>query len=212
MAGQSVGRMNIKQVRKLWCHFSGFSSLLVGLVILSGGCAPQKPVYDFTPPAGKTGLVCIQRCGVQLNQCKQRATQQQNQCLARARQQAVVEMPGRLAAYETNITAWETAIRRYERDMHFYDFRRRHARVIRHADCRGKDKDKRNCRPRRAYYPYGAFWSDLPNYPGDAPRRPTLQSVQAEIAAKNCGDAALQQCEANYRQCFTSCGGTVKQR
>ncbi len=193
---------------------SGLKSLLAGLVLnllMLGGCAPQKPVYDFTPPAGETGRICIQRCDTQLNQCKQHVAQQYNQCLVRARQQAVVEMPGRLAAYEKNITAWEMAIRRYERDRRFYELRRHHLRVIRPANCHDKDKGKHDCRP-RWIYPYRAYWPDWPDYPGDAPRRPTLKTVQAEIAAQNCNDAALLSCAANYRQCFSHCGGTVRQR
>lgn len=186
--------------------------LLAGLLL--SGCAPQKPQYEFIPPASKAGLQCLQRCQAQATQCKNQITQQKNQCLVRARQQAVSELPGRIAAYDKAIVAWEAAMDRYERELSLYELQVRHTRMMRSlsaANCRDRrGRDKRDCRPRRIY-PYSVFWSDRPDYPGDAPRRPTLKTVQAEIAAKNCGQNT-DQCQANYRQCYSACGGTVKVR
>jgi hypothetical protein len=188
-------------------------TILLAALFLTG-CAPQKPEYEFIPPASKAGLQCLQRCQAQATQCNNLITQQKNQCLVRARQRAVTELPGRVAAYDKAIVAWEAAMDRYERELSLYELQVRHTRMVRSisaANCRDRrDKDKRDCRPRRIY-PYSVFWSDRPDHPGAAPRRPTLKTVQADIAAENCGQTT-QQCETRYRQCYTRCGGTVRQR
>lgn len=182
------------------------------VVLLSGCAVPQSPEYEFIPPASAAGLQCLQRCDVQTTQCKSRVTQQESQCLAGARQQAVTELPGRLAVYENAIAAWELSMQRYERAMRLYDLQVGHARIMRNLSasrCRDRDgKDKRDCRPPRLP---GVFLPERPLYPGKAPRRPTLQMVQTEIAARRCGQAA-DQCAPAYRQCYTACGGTVKTR
>ena len=197
--------MRLMRFKAVWL------AAMAGLVLTA--CAPQKPRYEFVPPASASGMACVQQCTAQQRQCGQRVTQQHNQCLVRARQQAVTELPGRLAAYEKNIVAWEAAMRRYERDMDLYELQRRHSRIMHELSverCREREgKGKRDCRPLRPLSS-GLFFSDRPVYPGKAPRRPTLQNVQAEIAAEQCSKST-EVCENTYRQCYTGCGGTVKQ-
>lgn len=184
------------------------------LLVLAGCAAPQKPTYDFIPPASKAGLTCLQHCQSQSSACERKVDLLAGQCLVRAGQKAKIEMPGRIAAYEKSLAVWEKAIRRYERDVSMYELQMRHYRVMNHLSypgCRdSKGKKIRNCR-RRGSLLRSPFWSDRPVFPGKAPMRPTLKRVQAEIAGKECSQQKAQ-CAINYRQCYTGCGGTVKVR
>lgn len=186
-----------------------------GLLLVMAGCAaPQKPAYDFIPPASKAGLACLQSCQAQSAVCERKVDLLVNQCVVKAGQQARTELPGRLAAYENSLVAWEAAVRRYERDVSMYELQMRHYRMMNHLSypgCRDKKgKVIRDCRPRGSLL-RSPFWSDRPVFPGKMPPRPTLNSVQAEIAGKTCNQQK-DQCVADYRQCYTGCGGTVKLR
>lgn len=189
--------------------------ILIGIALLLTACAPQKyqTRYAYTPPAERSGTVCIQRCSAQQNQCKKRFTVITQQCLQRARQQAKLEMPGRLAAYEQALTVWEARARHYERDLRLYRLKRRSYSILHEVarDCRRGSKRhgyEHDCRRRHLPRWRGSVWLDEPVYPGGAPRRPTLETVTRTIATKTCGQE--NQCVVNYNQCYSSCGGTVK--
>lgn len=188
--------------------------ILAGIALCLTACAPQKyqTRYQYTPPAGQGGAACIQRCTTQQNQCKQRFTAITKQCGQRAQQQARLELPGRIAAYEQALDAWEARVRHYERDLRLYRLRR-HSYSILHEvarDCRRGTKrhgHAHDCKRRLPRW-RSRIWLDEPIYPGKAPRRPTLASVTRAISAKTCNQQS--QCAVNYQQCYSGCGGTVK--
>lgn len=187
---------------------------LGGLLVVVGCTAPRKIEYDFIPPASSAGLACLQRCDVSARQCEAKLQSAVNQCWVQAGRQAKIELPGRIAAYENSLRVWEAAMRNYERDISMYELQMRHYRLMEplsYQDCYDRHgKRIRNCR-RSRHHLRTPLWSARPVFPGEAPKRPTFERVQADIAAKTCGRKS-DQCEVSYQQCYTRCGGTVKAR
>jgi len=185
-------------------------ALLVFISLLSACVAPPqyKTEYQLIPPQSANGQACIAQCEQRVQACEQQFTQQVKQCALRAAQQAKQEMPGRLAQWEQSIAVWEQYARRYERDLDFYEIKRRHRRLTRdlyYDDCRRDNDEDRDCR--RPLLFYDDDWLDRPRSPGPPPKRPTLESVTAQIQQKSC--AKQSPCSERFRQCFASCGGTV---
>lgn len=189
-------------------------ALLMFISLLSACVAPPqyKTEYQLIPPQSANGQACIQQCEQRVQACEQQFTQQVQQCAVQAAQQAKQEMPGRLAQWEQSIAVWEQYARRYERDLDFYEIKRRHRRLMRDSyydNCRRDnsedDDNERDCW--RSPLFYDDDWLDRPRSPGPPPKRPTLERVTAQIQKKNC--SLKNDCNERFRQCFAACGGTV---
>lgn len=192
-----------------------FRYLIISLFFFLAGCvSPQYQTnYHFTPPTVAVGKICLTRCDAALNQCKNQCTVKTSQCLAKARVQAQQELPILLSAWEREMAVWEHAMERYETDLRFWEMEMRQRRLMHdlQRDIHRCRPGERNCirHPRHSGFGRGYYdaW-DRPESPGPAPKRPSLESetsrIQAETCPTDCG------CDANYRQCYGSCGGNVQ--
>lgn len=190
-----------------------FRYFVLWLVIGLAGCvSPQyQTAYRFTPPPAGAGKVCLTRCDASLAQCKNQCAAKTSQCLAKARSQAQSELPVLLGAWEREILVWEKAMDRYETELRFWEMEMRQRRLMYdlQRDVRPCRPGERHCTryPRRPHFGYPRAW-DRPESPGPAPKRPTLASETARIQAETCPNDCG--CDANYRQCYASCGGNVQ--
>ncbi|WP_154724311.1 hypothetical protein [Thiothrix nivea] len=181
----------------------------VGLVFLSA-CAPQYETrYELTPPTSTAGLACLNRCQTQTQACNQQCSQQYAQCGVQAGQQAKLALPGQLKDYDSKLNVWQNDMERYESDLRFYEMEVRQREVLADLNrfaCDRDGKDSASCvrHPSRLH----SSWLYEPRSPGSPPSRPTLESETARIRNLSCSQDC--KCDGQYRQCYASCGGTVK--
>lgn len=184
--------------------------ILLGCWLLSG-CAPQYEVrYAFTPPVSASGLSCLNRCDTQTRACNLQCEQQFSQCSAKAEQQAKATLPALLSEYDTHLMGWQREMERYETDLRFYDMELRQRELqqdLRQMTCERDGKESSSCHHQHALL-RGLPFLNEPRRPDSAPNRPTLASETARIRDLTCSKTC--QCDEEYRQCYTSCGGAVK--
>jgi hypothetical protein len=59
--------------------------LILGLALSLAACGPQLETrYDFTPPASKAGMQCVQNCQADQSMCQAHARSAKDQCRAQA--------------------------------------------------------------------------------------------------------------------------------
>lgn len=184
--------------------------LLFSVWLLSG-CAPQYETrYEFTPPSSTSGLTCLNRCEVQARTCNLQCHLQYNQCSVKAEEQAKVELPVKLREYDAQLATWEREKERYEADLRFYAMELRQRELQRdlyRLSCDRDGKTSNSC------LHYQRLMSGMPviyepRRPNKMPEKPTLSSETARIRDLTCSNEC--QCDMQYRQCYTSCGGAVK--
>lgn len=184
--------------------------LVLGILLLTG-CAPEYETrYELTPPASTSGLACLKSCEAKSRMCNLQCSQQYGQCSARAEQQAKRELPERIKEYETQLADWRREIDRYETDLQFYEMELRQRELqenLYHLSCERDGKDSHSCKHQHSIL-LDMPLSTQPRYPGRAPEKPTLSSETARIRDLICSKEC--QCDDQYRQCYSSCGGTVK--
>lgn len=185
--------------------------LLLLHVLALSACSPQYETrYELIPPTHAAGLVCLNACEAKARSCNQQCSQQQEQCSNRAAQQAALELPERLKEYDTKLAEWQQAMARYETDLRFYEMELRQRELqedLRRLTCQRDGKNSASCldhHNRLHTLPLLA----APQRPENAPEKPTLSSETARIRTQTCTQDCS--CEAQYRQCYSSCGGTVK--
>lgn len=185
--------------------------MLVFAGLLVAGCTPQYETrYELIPPAATSGLACLKGCEAKAGACNQQCSQQYAQCSVKAEQQARRGLPDRLQEYQASFAAWKADIDRYKADLRFYQMeldRRERLRDLHRSSCQRDGEESHDCRR------YHRLWRDRfllndPDHPSSAPDKPTLASETARIRDLICNKDC--QCGPQYRQCYASCGGTVK--
>lgn len=190
-----------------------FFSRWFGLVLLFfviSSCSPvYKIAHDYKPPSTKRGLVCLQGCQSQLNQCNQRCRVKYNNCSVRAMVEAKKRLPKLLQAYPQKLEQWLNAKEQYQSELDWYELRLDMARLRRDqhiTHCVNDGKKRSKCV--RAYGHYVTdFPYNRPSFSVRRPKKPTLESVASKIRTLNCSTDCG--CQSNYRLCYTSCGGIV---
>ncbi|QQZ30773.1 hypothetical protein HMY34_19555 [Thiothrix subterranea] len=183
---------------------------LISLWLLSG-CAPQYETrYEFTPPTSTGGLSCLNRCETQTRTCNLQCNLQYGQCSAKAEQQAKAELPAKLSEYDTRLAAWQRERERYETDLRFYEMELRQRELqhdLRRLTCDRDGKESASCLHHHSLL-NGMSSLNEPRRPDNMPEKPTLTSETVRIRELICSSEC--QCDTQYRQCYTSCGGAVK--
>lgn len=174
-------------------------------------CAPRYETrYELLPPTTASGLACLNTCQANVQSCNQSCSSQYAQCSSKAAQQAAVELPERLKAYAAKEAEWKQAMARYETDLRFYEMALRQRELqeeLRRTACARDGKDSVSCMEYSRLY-HALPLQSPPLRPDRLPDVPTLASETARIRDLTCQQDCG--CEAAYRQCYSSCGGTVK--
>ena len=182
------------------------------LFLLTACSSPRYQVsYDFTPPGDQAGRLCLQDCYEDQKQCQLDCEREQAMCREEARDDAERIHAGKQARYVDELRNYNLVLETYYAKYRNYENRKaaleeelRASRKLCKAGgreaslfCDRKKKVERELRLLRAPY---------------KPAKPAEPSLQAEITRLQASCNKTCPCEAQYRSCYTSCGGTVKQR
>ena len=190
------------------------SMVVLSVFFLNACSSPQyKIVYEYSKLSDKEGLSCLNSCYVDEKNCKSQCEQHYQQCATNARDDAEESYLDKQKAYEVDLREYD-----YELE-HFYSIQYRYRDRKENLDKRlkiyskicnnSKDKDAHEL----ACSEVRQINRKLDHLKKPVkPRKPNAPVLKNEISQFQSLCSKSCDCESSYRNCYTSCGGTVTTR